>query len=284
MFISFCFSASTSDGGRQAFISYSHADKDACFLLEKRLEESNLFTKIWIDRNFVRGNITDSITSTMNKCQVVFTLLSDNYCTSDTCRREWNYAMIKNIKIYPIHVRKEFKRTDYDWILFDLLNALYYRLFESDGLDKLIRDLRGSQEIRPASARNVLSISSDSTAPSIKSESCSTTSNRSRKNSNSNSTSIPHWTSADIRQWCLEKKLDKWIEPLANYHGAALIELQKVLSVESHFQYFLNINGLNGFDLALFRCELNLLISEPRTRQISPRKQSSRRNSQKKHS
>ena len=124
---------SGSENDCKAFISYSHDDKVICKLVQEKLEEARLFQKIWVDKYNMRDNMIDTVTKGINESKVVFVLLSDSYCKSDFCRREWSYARKEEIKIYVIVVQEDFNRQNYDWVRFQIGDDLYYKIGKDDG-------------------------------------------------------------------------------------------------------------------------------------------------------
>ncbi|CAF2114819.1 unnamed protein product [Rotaria magnacalcarata] len=127
---------------RQAFISYCHRDKNERCAFVQALEKANIFTTIWTDEKYMTGDTVDSIVTAIRQSKAVFVLLSDAYCSSDICRREWEFAMAKHIKFYPIIVEKGFRTASYDWVSFNIGNRLFYRSYEPDHLESLINTLR----------------------------------------------------------------------------------------------------------------------------------------------
>ena len=251
------------DGLQQAFISYCHKDMNQRCLVVKTLEKCNLFTKLWVDQTDMEANVTDTIVAAMNQSKAVFVLLSKSYCESSMCRLEWEYAISKRIKVYHVIVQKDFKKGTYDWAQFYIGAARYYRLDGKDDVKQMIDNIRSIKN-------TIVSLSpaqSATPAPAASPSSCVAPPNESTVASSEpknylNKRSIVQWTADDIREWCLDKNLEKWCQPLLHYHGPALLELRRILAVESHLQHFLNINDITVFDLALFRCELNQVVAQ----------------------
>ncbi|CAF1266080.1 unnamed protein product [Rotaria sordida] len=126
---------------RQAFISYCHRDTRQCDEFVQALEKANLFTNIWVDRNCMKDNMVDTITSGIRQSKAVFVLLSNAYCASYFCRREWEFAINKKIKIYPVFVQEDFKKEAPDWALFNIGLNHYYKIYKHDDLERLIKTL-----------------------------------------------------------------------------------------------------------------------------------------------
>jgi hypothetical protein len=245
---------------QQAFISYAHEDKHQCRLFVKTIEKANLFPKVWVDTNDMRDDMGEAICIGIKRSKAVFVLLSKSYCESAMCRREWWFAIKKGIKVYHVIVRKDFKIGMYDWVELNIGQNYYYRLDTAEGLTRMIDNIRLAKNVAVPPVPSPAILPSNESIPAASNE----------PKNYLNKRSIAQWTSEDIREWCVDKNLRKWCEPLAHYHGPALLELRRILAVESHLQHFLNIAEITVFDVAMFRCELNHIVVR-----LSPRRQHS---------
>ena len=251
------------DGLQQAFISYCREETAQCRLLVETLVKAKLFTKIWLDENEMRGDMIETIVAAINQSKAVFVLLSKAYCESTICRREWEFAINRRIKVYHLIVQRDFKTGMYDWAQFNIGANYYYRLSAENGLKRMIDHIQLTKKtavpLTPAqSSAPALAPLPPSTVPPLNE---STVASNEPKNYLTKR-SIVQWTSEDIREWCLDKNLEKWCQPLVHYHGPALLELRQSLAVESHLQHFLNINDITIFDVIRFRCELNQVVTQ----------------------
>ncbi|CAF4031103.1 unnamed protein product, partial [Rotaria sp. Silwood1] len=131
--------------GRQAFISYCHRDKRQCDEFVKTLEQANLFTNVWVDRSYMKDDMAYTITSAIRQSKVVFVLLSNAYCTSDFCRREWQFAISEKIKVCPVSVQEDFQRDAFDWVVFNIGYSPFYKIYKNDELQRLIKNLRSDK-------------------------------------------------------------------------------------------------------------------------------------------
>lgn len=228
-----------------------------CALFQQKLEEAELFTQLWIDNNYMKDNMFKTVSTAISQSKVVFVLLSDNYCKSDFCRREWHYAIGEQIRIYVIIVQKDFDKQKYDWVRFSVAGEFYYKMHNNDQIPKLIRHVdeflnrRTEREATPA-----LPPSSSSSPSKPK----TSTSNREYIKK----TSITTWTSEDIQHWCYDNHLEKWSKPLTHFDGNNLLVLREDLSNDSYVQYIVKGNDLNGFDIARFKSEIDKLLSIPK--------------------
>ncbi|CAF4311333.1 unnamed protein product [Rotaria sp. Silwood2] len=231
---------------RQAFISYCHRDRAQCDKFVQALKQANLFTDVWVDRSYMKDDMVDTITSAIRQSKAVFVLLSDAYCTSDFCRREWQFAITKKIKIYPVFVQEDFKRDAFDWVVFNIGHSHFYKIYKNDELQRLIKNLRSESHERPKSPMNL-------------------------KN-DLNESQVLIWTSEDIQDWCRTNNLEKWCEPLAHYHGKALLELNRMLENDTNIQYIVNGRDITLTDVVLFKCELQKLLLKRKTTHKLPKK------------
>ncbi len=109
-----------------------------CKTIHERLLEVNLFTKLWVDEHDMIDNMFETIARAIRESKIVFVLLSDAYCKSDFCRRQWTFALELKIKTYIIIVQKDFNRRNYDWIRFIAGGEIYYNMHKNDEFPKLI--------------------------------------------------------------------------------------------------------------------------------------------------
>lgn len=258
-YVKFAFYSALSDADQlQGFISYCHNETAECDLLHQKLNETRIFKKIWIDRDCMKNDMVLTITAAIRASKAVFAILSEGYCNSDYCRREWNFAQAKKIKIYPIIVHKRFSPKDYDWASFVIGTDLYYRINEKAGLEKLIKHLNDDINTKKVSTEKSVAVIKNS----HKSMSVTTAHVHSETKRNCNEKPILEWESNDIEQWCREKNLKKWCEPLAFYHGPALLDLHKALTSNSTLLQGTFGQEITLTDVVLFKYELNKLIGE----------------------
>ena len=214
----------------------------------------------------MKDNMVDTITQGIRGSDVMFVLLSDSYCKSDYCRREWTFAMQIKKAIYPVSGQEDFKRDAYDWVIFNIGTNYFYKLYKKDESQRLIKTLQKElrkntdQQLQPSITKVTNNLSEAQTSLSLTTES-----NQPNKNKNLRKTSIAEWTSEDIQDWCHKNNLEKWCEPLAKYDGEALLELHKVLATETHLENITHGHKLTLIDVVLFKSKLNKLLSKPTT-------------------
>ncbi|CAF4645813.1 unnamed protein product [Rotaria sp. Silwood1] len=255
---------SVDTNSRQAFISYSHRDKVQCDRFVQALEQANLFRNVWVDRRYMRDDMVDTITSAIRQSKVVFVLLSNAYCTSDFCRREWQFAITKSIKVYPVFVQEDFQRNTFDWVVFNIGHNRFYKIYKDGELQHLIKNLRRDEHEQSKSPLD-LNESQVTIATTIET-------NPLDKDANLKKKPIAKWTSEDIQNWCRTNNLEKWRTPLNSYHGKALLELNRMLENDTNLQYIVNGRDINLTDVVLLKCELHKLLSKRKTIRKLPKK------------
>ena len=208
----------------------------------------------------MKDDMYQTVARAMSESKVVFVLLSDEYCKSDFCRREWHYALNERIKVYVLVVQPDFDKQKYDWVRFCFGAEVYYKMHNKDDLQKLFNDAsiflnkKIENEAKPLSSRPLPPISTK----------------RSSNNEYSRKSLISTWTSEDIQNWCSDNHLDKWSEPLKYFDGSSLLVLRRDLSDHLLVPYIVQENNLNGFDVARFKSEIDKLSSIPKTAEPKP--------------
>lgn len=230
-----------------------------CKTLQEKLEETKLFTKIWVDKSYMKDNMIETVAKAMNESKLVFVLLSDSYCQSDFCRMEWTYAIGEKMKIYVAVVQEDFKKSKYDWARFSMQGELYFKMYDDEDFQRLIdvvSEFVNQQQRNDTSKRD-----NETKLTSQTSQSEGQPTNREYLEKRS----IGTWTSEDIRNWCIDKKLEKWRHLLADFDGPNLLVLRKDLSKDSYVQYVIKGNSLDGIDVARFKSEVDKLLSRSTT-------------------
>jgi hypothetical protein len=206
----------------------------------------------------MKDNMVDTITSAIRQSEVVFVLLSDEYTKSGMCRSEWEFARHIKKKVYATIVQEDFDRDNYDWVLFHISGVLFYKVYKKNELKRLIDILRTNSHEQPQSTKKTMSGSNESHAVLLS----ITENNQLEDAENTKNQSIAGWTSEEIQNWCRENKLNQWCEPLANYHGRALLELNRILKTDTYLQHIATNHRISILDVILFKSELDKLVSE----------------------
>ena len=93
---------------KQLFVSYCHSNQEIVHRVADELTKLNY--KIWIDRDLIGGNILFAdIQKGIENSHIVICFISKNYCESNNCMIEINFANNKNKKILPIMLDDYFK-------------------------------------------------------------------------------------------------------------------------------------------------------------------------------
>ena len=237
--------------GRQAFISYCHKDKLMRQKLCDRLEQAKLYSSIWVDEKDMVGDMNSTIAQAICRSQVVFVLFSADYCESDICRRECNYAINKKIPTYYLFVQKDFKKSQVDWVEFLIANNLYYRIYQEGELEKLIKALT-----------NVFNPSSTAAKPTPEVRDPQPRGPAGNKRYLSKR-SLDQWTNEDVQEWCSDNGFTAWTQHLSKYDGKLLLDLYRTLSVDSQLSNFITINEINIIEVVRFRNKLGELANNP---------------------
>ena len=233
--------------------------------LHARLQKAKLFTAIWIDELFNEGNMVTTIPAAISRSQVVFVLLSADYCKSDTCRREFEFALNKKVPTYFLFVQEDFKVGHVDWVYFLIGNNLYYRIDHDPTLEKLIVDLTNS-----------LSLSSSQPKLPNKEVKAPLPVKPSGSKSYLKKRSVDQWTSEDIQEWCYDNAFDAWAELLHHYDGKTLLALHRTLSIDLQLSNFVTLHNLNVIEVVRFKYKLAELIHKPLETQIASQQRNSR--------
>lgn len=219
--------------------------------LYNRLQQANLFSTIWVDEMYMEGDMNSTIPKAISRSQVVFVLFSADYCESDICRRECNFAINKKIPTYYLFAQKDFKKTQVDWVDFLIENNLYYRIDQDEKLEKLIEAL--TERFSPSSSPPKPSAKVPKPLPS------KPVGNKSYLNRRS----LDQWTNADVQEWCNDNNFTTLAQLLNEYDGKTLLALHRILSINSQLSNFVIINQLNIFEVVRFKHKLGELADNP---------------------
>jgi len=263
----FLFVADQINSTSQAFISYCHEDGKVRETLQEKLRETKLFKKIWVDVNDMEGEMYDTVPKAIKKSKAVFVLLSDDYCASDFCRREWIHAVKYNIQVFTLIVQQKFDRKKYDWVEFLIGQRLYYKMHAEDGIENLIKNVRAflKEKIEVedglicTSPRPNISETQDRLPESPR---ASITSQVPINQDYLNKPTVSTWTYDDIKNWCIDNHLEKWYPYFEYFDGANLLVFYQDLSKDRTLQFLPKENKLTAFDIARFKSEMEKLLAK----------------------
>lgn len=231
-----------------------------CREIQAKLEEEELFTKVWVDKTDLKDNMLETIAKSIKQSKVVFVLLSDNYCESVFCRREWYFAVTEKIKVYVIFVQEGFNRQKYDWAKFMIGADLYYKKHDEADFQNFIVQLRDflHSQSDDIPKKNENSNQAGSLPPPPK----NSISNREYLKK-----SITIWTFEDVQNWCIDSHLDKWLKTLNNYDGQNLFKFHQDLSNDVYVSDLLKkIPSLAAPDVSRFKSEIDKILSKTTAR------------------
>ena len=226
----------------------------------QKLDETKLFTKIWIDDNDMVGSAYETAAREINQSKAVFVLLSDHYCASDFCRREWKYAVQREIQVYVIVVQKNFDKKKYDWVGFLTVDEIYFKLHQDADMAKLIRDL-GERLGTKNSGQVQTTVSSSSTTTATKRAPKGNSEIPAGNGDFSQKTSINKWKVEDVQNWCSAHHLERWREPLKYFDGKDLVKLRRDLSNDQRIQLINHEHKLDIFEITRFKSELDKITT-----------------------
>jgi hypothetical protein len=208
----------------------------------------------------MQGDIEQTIVNAISQSKVLLVLLSDEYCQSNICRREWTYAMKKNIKVYVIIVQKNFDKEKYGWVEFRIENEFYYKMHKNDDFPKLIAHLREALNKKLEQVQNRRKSINGTRRLSLPPPPTTRPEVSIGNHEYSQKKSITTWTSQDIQNWCTDNHLEKWCKPLINFDGENLLVLRRDLSNDGRIQYIGKENPLDIFDIARFKSEIDKIL------------------------
>lgn len=219
-------------------------------IVHKKLTETELFTKIWIDDNDMRGSAFDAAPKAISQSKVVVVLLSDDYCKSDFCQREWKYAVQEKVKVYVIVVQKDFNKNKYDWVKFLTVDEIYFKLHKEDEMKKFTKELEEHVQGKNLNSVHVTIIQS-SALP--KREANVPVSDRGY----SQKSSIQQWTPKDVQDWCVDNHFERWSGPLNYFDGETLVKLRRDLSNDNRIELIHTQYNLDLFEITRFKTEID---------------------------
>jgi hypothetical protein len=88
------------------FFSYCHKNKEIVHNIYKKLKQKY---KIWIDINVTNGKLYREMAKGIEESQIFVCFVSKEYCESETCCKEIQFAYDSNTTILPIMLDREAK-------------------------------------------------------------------------------------------------------------------------------------------------------------------------------
>lgn len=88
-------------------LSYSHHDKELCYLLHDRLIKDNF--RVWLDRDDMHGATMVAMAHAIGNSQFVIFCMSDSYKQSAYCQSEAHYAFQRRCQFIPIVMKEKYR-------------------------------------------------------------------------------------------------------------------------------------------------------------------------------
>ncbi|CAF1306013.1 unnamed protein product [Adineta steineri] len=208
-------------------ISYAHKDATFCQKLVTSLQE-RFQGEIWVDFNKLSAPYEDDweeIAKAITQCNVILMIVTENYCSSKSCRREVIHADKRNKRMIPIYLGKDYKPEDWfeirvgsaAWvrfgdkrnhdevmeILFKLINA-QDKIKQNNNDNTFIQKLQTNAFIANNNNQTTqipLSIDSNPVETVTSSDSIPLSSNSNTLNNVTPTNPIEQWTCEEVQQW-----------------------------------------------------------------------------------
>ncbi|CAF1305003.1 unnamed protein product [Rotaria sp. Silwood1] len=123
----------------KVMISYAHKDTKLCQKLVSQLQNC-VRGDIWVDFIKLKPPYDDDweeIARAITQCDVVLMLVTENYCTSKSCRREVIHADKRNKRMIPVYQGKEYQPED--WFEIRVGSATFVR-FGDNKSDEIVME------------------------------------------------------------------------------------------------------------------------------------------------
>lgn len=118
-------------------ISYCQKNADICYLIHDCLMETKTYTN-WIDKNKMFGSLTQRTAKGIEESDFIIVCISSDYCKSQPCQSEAEYAYKQKRRI--IFIKVEPKYTPNGWLGL-LLGNNHYTDFTKKDFSSAIKEL-----------------------------------------------------------------------------------------------------------------------------------------------
>ncbi|CAF3443246.1 unnamed protein product [Rotaria socialis] len=255
----------------KVMISYAHKDTTFCKKLVTKMQE-RFQGDIWVDFNKLSPQYEDDweeIAKAITRCDVILMIVTENYCSSKSCRREVIHADKRNKRMIPIYQGKDYKADD--WFEIRVGSATWVRFGDKKNDEEVMEILLGLINVLDKSKKNdekftssnkshlniksetntinmintqtVETISSASSRPIIEIPDIQSQSETTVSNATPTS-SIEQWTCEEIQQW-----LHLPPSTLQLSSGRALIAYMNLLSYDDaqydEYEHRMRHNGIS---------------------------------------
>ncbi|CAF3324921.1 unnamed protein product [Rotaria sp. Silwood2] len=155
---------SNDDNQIKVMISYSHKDDKICRKLVLELQQ-HFQGDIWVD--FIKlsppyEDDWEEIAKAITECDVILMIVTENYCSSKSCRREVVHADKRHKRMVPIYIGTDY--TPEDWFEIRAGSATWVRFRDTKSDEEVIGILLGLINVRDKVKQNdkKLTVSHDS--------------------------------------------------------------------------------------------------------------------------
>ncbi|CAF4177820.1 unnamed protein product [Rotaria sp. Silwood2] len=125
----------------KVMISYAHKDTKLCQQLVSQLQ-NHVRGDIWVDFIKLKPPYEDDweeIARAITQCDVVLMIVTENYCTSKSCRREVIHTDKRNKRIIPVYLGKEYQPED--WFEIRVGSATFVRFSDNKSDETVMETL-----------------------------------------------------------------------------------------------------------------------------------------------
>ena len=118
---------------QHVMISYSWAQQDLAFKLQRYLEKSGF--RVWIDVEQMQGFLCERMAEAVEEAFVVVMLVSEDYRVSHACKSEANYSYQLKKPLVPVIAQSNYMPMG-GWLSFMIAGILYYKMYNDINFDQ----------------------------------------------------------------------------------------------------------------------------------------------------
>ena len=129
------------DNQTKVMISYAHKDTKFCKELVAKLQE-RFQGDLWVDFNRLSPPYEDDweeIAKAITRCDTILMIVTENYCSSKSCRREVIHADKRNKRMVPIYLDRDYKAED--WFEIRVGSATWVRFGGKKSNEEVLENL-----------------------------------------------------------------------------------------------------------------------------------------------
>ena len=175
----------------KVMVSYAHKDTTFCKQLVNQLQDRGFSGEIWVDFNRLSPPYDDDweeIGKAISQCDVILMVVTENYCSSKSCRREVIHADKRNKRMVPIYQGKDYKAED--WFEIRVGSATWVRFGDKKSDDEVYDILLTLIQTSPKSQPTEITRSVSHVSPTTRQTS-----------------PVEQWTREQVEDWFREHHL-----------------------------------------------------------------------------